>query len=284
MKLLYIDSTTTFTLDQAKTFIHNIQNFNIIGNGTYCSTTRISEKLVIKHYRYSQNFDEDINDYSEEITSEIFFIKNYNYLSYIAKTEFILLYQKDIYIFQEYIKIYSPKNKSLEDLSNSSSYFLKLLAINMDLLLNYNYLNVDIKNTNVGYDNNNNLKIFDFNLFIKVTDLSQKINLYSKYSFYYLHPIQPFKPENIILYSIAILILESLSSYSECNQYIYKPPKLKFSKFVLLQLKKNVLSQNIPNSQNTGFFKILHMCFNAKYTSEQLYENLCIFANISNNH
>jgi hypothetical protein len=276
MKLLYIDSTTTLTLDQAKSFIHNIYNFNIIGNGTYCSTTRISEKLVIKHYRYSDNFDSVINDYSEEITSEIFFIKNYNYLSYVAKTDFIILYQKDIYIFQEYLKLYSPKHTSLQDLSTSSSYFLKLLAINMDLLVNHNYLNIDIKHTNVGYDSNDNLKIFDFNLFIKVTDFSQKINLYSKYSFYYLHPIQPFKPEDIILYSIAILILESLSSYSECNKYIYKLPKLKLSKFVLLQMKKNVLSEEL--------FKILHMCFNAKYTAEQLYENLGIFANISHNH
>ena len=275
MKVLYIDSTTTLTLDEAKTFIDDIHNFSIIGNGTYCTTSRISEQLVLKHYRYSQNFDEDTEDYIKEIKSEILFIKNYNHLSYVAKTDFILLYQKDIYIFQEYIKIFSPRHKNINDFHNSFPYFIKLLAINMDLLVNHNYLNVDIKNTNVGYDSNNTLKIFDFNLFIKITDFSEKIDLYSKYSFYYLHPIQAFRPEDIILYSIAILILESLSTYSECNKYIYKPPKLKFSKFVLLQLKKNVISPEL--------YKILHMCFNAKYTSNQLYDNLCIFSNISNN-
>ena len=47
MKVLYIDSTTTLTLDEAKTFIDDLHNFSIIGNGTYCTTSRISKQLVL---------------------------------------------------------------------------------------------------------------------------------------------------------------------------------------------------------------------------------------------
>ena len=166
MQVLYIDSSC-ISIDEFKSFIINLHNFTKIGNGTYCTTYKISKKHVIKYYPYSNNYDIGINDYIPEIKSEIKFIKKYNYLPYIAKSDIICIYNKDIYILQEFLKTPKIINNSINDFKYTIKYFMELLRINLDLL-KYNYLNCDIKHSNIGYDENNNLKIFDFNLFSEI--------------------------------------------------------------------------------------------------------------------
>jgi hypothetical protein len=280
MEIIYIDSsciskdTSKISLSEFEKFIINLHNFNKIGIGTYCMTYKISKEYVIKYYPYSNNFDIECGDYIPEIKNEIKFIKKYNYLPYIATSFIVSIYNQDIYILQEYLKIPQILNNSINDFKYTINYFIELLRINIDLL-KYNYLNIDIKHTNIGYDNQNNLKIFDFNLFFEITNLQKKISLYNKFDYYYLHPVIPFTTKNIISYSVAILILESFSNNSECRKFLYEPTKKRFSKFILLKLKQSTLTPFL--------YKLLHLCFTDKYTPEYLYNDLKLYSNIREN-
>lgn len=271
MKILYIDSCI-ISVDEYKHYIDNLHNFNKIGRGTYCFTYKITKDLVIKHYPFSQNYDEEIDDYIPEIKSEIKFIKKYNNLPYVANTFIISIVDNDIYILQEYLIIPNVVNSNINNFKNNLNYFLELIKINTDLL-QYNYINFDIKHTNIGYDSKNNLKIFDFNLFFEINDNTKYINLYRKFDYYYLHPPINFTIKNIISYSIAILILESFSTNSQCKEFLYEPQKLNYSKFVLLKLKESLLTPKL--------YKILHLCLTDKYSPEYFYNELkSLFYNI----
>ena len=135
-------------------------------------------------------------------------------------------------------------------------------------LLEKNYVNIDIKPTNIGYDKNGNYKLFDMNLLLKLekNEFNKKINLCKKYNYYYLHPVTNIIPQNIISYSVAILILEAFSTNYECKAYLYEPKKIYHSKFVLLNLKKRLIG--------TQLFKILHICLSGNYPPNELLQKL----------
>ena len=129
MEIIYIDSsciskdTSKISLSEFEKFIINLHNFNKIGIGTYCMTYKISKEYVIKYYPYSNNFDIECGDYIPEIKNEIKFIKKYNYLPYIATSFIVSIYNQDIYILQEYLKIPQILNNSINDFKYTINYW-----------------------------------------------------------------------------------------------------------------------------------------------------------------
>lgn len=264
MNIIYSDSST-INYKLAISFINNISNFKKIGRGTYCECYKISDEYVIKYYSSENNYDKSNNDFIEELKTEINFIKEFNYLPMIADTYFIISVKNSIFIIQEYIKIQNIVNITYNTFFKNLDFYIKVLKASIELS-NIDIINIDIKYNNMGYDKYNNLKFFDFNLIQKITNYNNKLNFYDKYDYYYLHPVKPVYPQQIIPYSLAIIILESFSTYSECKKFLYKPDYLNKSKYQLLKIKKNLLTQKL--------FEIILSCFNFQYTSYDLYEKM----------
>lgn len=275
MKLIYVNKdlikTININFKEFCNYIDNIINYNVIGKGTYCSCYKITNNIVLKVYTRADVYDEKYKCFITEINNEIKFIKDYTYLPYIANTYFIASNTNhDIYILQELLQIKKIVNIEYNDFLTNIDYFIKLLDINIKLL-NFNIVNIDIKLSNVGFDTNHNLKIFDFNLLEKFNNVNLLLNLYDKYDYYYLHSVNNIIIKNIISYSIAILILESFSSNNECDKYLYKPKDLVRSKFVLLYKKKKLLTEKLHN--------LLYNCFQGKCTPNMLFDKLLVLYN-----
>ena len=220
-----------------------------IGSGTYCDTYKITEDKVIKFYDV-ENYLDDSNCFCSEVQNEIEFIKKFNDSNFIAKSFMILECNKKLLIIQEYAKTINYKFYDFFCFANKINYFIDLLKLHL-YFYSKNYVNLDIKYANMGYVNDN-LKLFDFNLVIEV-DKYKKIDLITSYKYYYLHPPISVLPKFIISYSIAIIILESFSKYSENNKYLYKPKDIINDKFLLLQLKNHFLGIKLS--------KIIKDCF-----------------------
>ena len=157
---------------------------------------------------------------------------------------------KRLIIIQEYAKIINVRFYDYFTFIKKINYFIDIIKIHI-YFYSKNYINLDIKFANMGYVDNK-LKLFDFNLIIEI-DKYKKIDLLPSYKYYYLHPTIPSFPKYIISYSIAILILESFSTPSENQTYLYKPKDIINDKFSLLQLKKPILGIKLS--------KILNECF-----------------------
>lgn len=275
MKLIYVNEdlikTINITFIDVCNYINTLSDYKKIGRGTYCNCYQINTNFVLKVYTRENIYDTENECLISEIQTEINFIKEYNKLPYIAYTYFILGDNNhNIYILQELLEIKRITNLIYDEFLLNIKYFIKLLDINIKLL-QLNIVNIDIKPTNVGFDKNNNLKIFDFNLLEKIDNLNQKINLYNKYDFYYLHCVNYIMVKNTISYSIAILILESFSNINECNVYLYTPKNLQTSKYILLNNKKKILHPYL--------YKLLYTCFQGNCTPMMLLERLLILYN-----
>jgi len=220
-----------------------------IGSGTYCNAYKITKDKVIKFYD-TENYLDDSKCFCNEVQNEIEFIKKFNNCNFITKSFIILEYNKKLIIIQEYAKIINVRFYDYFIFIKKINYFLDILKIHI-YFYSKNYINLDIKSTNMGYVDNK-LKLFDFNLIIEI-DKYKKIDLLSSYKYYYLHPPTPSFPKYIISYSIAILILESFSTPSENQKYLYKPKDIINDKFSLLEFKKPCLGIKL--------FKILNECF-----------------------
>jgi hypothetical protein len=275
MKLIYVNEdlikTINITFIDVCNYINTLSDYKKIGQGTYCNCYQINTNFVLKVYTRENIYDTENECLISEIQTEIDFIKEYNNLPYIAYTYFILDDNNhNIYILQELLEIKRITNLIYDEFLLNIKYFIKLLDINIKLL-KLNIVNIDIKPTNVGFDKNNNLKIFDFNLLEKIDNLNQKINLYNKYDFYYLHCVNYIMVKNTISYSIAILILESFSNTNECNVYLYTPKNLQSSKYILLNNKKKILPPYL--------YKLLYTCFQGNCTPMMLLERLLLLYN-----
>ena len=269
MEIIYKDNSSSKNTNiqyDSYTLSEFISIDNRIGRGTYCIAYKINDKVILKFYPAELNFDNETDDFSIEIKSEIEFIKKNNNLDVVANTYLIASdTQKNLYIVQEYLKSKPIRNILFSDFIDNLSIYIKILHMNIQLL-EKNYVNIDIKPTNFGYDKNGNYKLFDMNLLLKLkkNELEKKINLYKKYDYYYLHPVTNIIPQNIISYSLAILILEAFSTNYECKEYLYEPKKIYHSKFVLLNLKKRLIGSEL--------FKILHICLSGNYPPDKLLE------------
>ena len=272
MEIIYKDNLNFKDIDisQYSEKLSNLSKYickeNRIGRGTYCTTYKVNDDFVLKYYPSHLNYVEEDSSFSIEINSEIDFIKTNNNLDMIANTYLIICdNENNLYILQEYLKVKPIINILYTDFIENLSIYIKILHMNLKLL-EHNYVNIDIKPTNIGFDSNGNYKLFDMNLLLKLdpNNKEKKVNLYNKYDYYYLHPVTNILPRNIISYSIGILILEAFSTGFECKEYLYEPKKLYHSKFLLLNLKKKLLGKEL--------FKILHLCFSGNYPPDKLLE------------
>jgi hypothetical protein len=265
MDIIYINKTCIIyeeILHHFNKLNEYISKPNKLGSGTYCSTYKITDKLVLKVYPANLNFEPESNSFSSEIDFEIDFIKKNNDLDIIANTYLITKdQQNNLFIIQEFLSLKSITHLTYNIFLCTLNYYIKILYLNIKLLQN-NYINLDIKPQNMGFDNNNNLKLFDMNLLLEISNSTNKINLFDKYDYYYLHPVINIEPKNIISYSIGILILEAFSTSEECNEFLYKPKRQIHSKYVLLNNKKNILGSEL--------FKILHNSLSGKLSPTNL--------------
>ena len=264
MEIIYKEGNI-FNFTTIESIINNIDKLKRIGRGTYCSCYKISDDYVIKYYNKKDNYDEKNNDYIIELQDEINFIKKNNSLPMIADTYYIIGFNKNVYIIQEFIRVQNIINITYNSFIKNIKFYIKLLDACFGLY-KLNIVNIDIKYNNMGYDKLNNLKFFDFNLMINNKNDLVKYNLYYKYDYYYLHPTIPIYPKHAISYSIGIIILESFSTHSECEKFLYNPEYLNESKYQLLSIKKNLMTKSL--------FYIVLKCFNFQITPFELYENL----------
>ena len=171
MEIIYKDNSSSKNTNiqyDSYTLSEFISIDNRIGRGTYCIAYKINDKVILKFYPAELNFDNETDDFSVEIKSEIEFIKKNNNLDVVANTYLIASdTQKNLYIVQEYLKSKPITNILFSDFIDNLSIYIKILHMNIQLL-EKNYVNIDIKPTNFGYDKNGNYKLFDMNLLLKL--------------------------------------------------------------------------------------------------------------------
>lgn len=230
MKIYYIDKTYT------RDYIEKIYNYyksnklDYLSKGSYVSVYNINDNTVLKSYLNSKDNTEIINELN-------ILLNKFNI--HICKLLCMFKIKDKYFIIQEKITKINIRFKFKYQKKIVLRFFIKLLKINLMFYNNFNFINLDIKTDNCGYDKNNIIKFFDFNLIYKTNDITKKIDLNNVYGYYYLHSLKPILPLNQISYNIAMIILESILSTTECNYYLYYNSNPSITNFKML-IKNNI--------------------------------------------